>query len=326
MRQPAEVQQVVMALLVFGCLACDVAMGAPAGVVRKPGLAGRLSPQGAAVSSIRSTPTSANCSERWYIQHSDHFNWADPVSAPVHFLQRFFVYDSFWGGPGSPIFFYAGNEGDVTLYINHTGLMWESAPKLKAMLVFAEHRYYGESLLGKGNKTSLSYLTHEQALADYATLVHSLQANLSAAGSPVIAFGGSYGGMLSAWLRLKYPGTFAGAISASAPILAFCDMETNYHSETYWQVVTRDATPDAGAPAPCAPNFRRAWKELFARGNSTLGLKSLSEIFRMCSPITFHDVNRLAMMLMMAIDTMAMGAFVDKPSLELDQSLLPATS
>ena len=46
--------------------------------------------------------------------------------------------------PG-PIFFYFGNEDNVELYVNHTGLMWESAEEFGAALVFAEHRFYGQS-------------------------------------------------------------------------------------------------------------------------------------------------------------------------------------
>lgn len=33
-------------------------------------------------------------------------------------------------------------------YLNASGLMWETAPEMSAMLVFAEHRYYGAALAG----------------------------------------------------------------------------------------------------------------------------------------------------------------------------------
>lgn len=41
---------------------------------------------------------------------------------------------------------------------------------------------------------TLGYLTSTQALADYAVLIRSLKQNLSAEASPVVVFGGSYGG------------------------------------------------------------------------------------------------------------------------------------
>ena len=40
-----------------------------------------------------------------------------------------------------PILFYTGNESPIDEYVNNTGLMWSLAPKLGALLVFAEHRY-----------------------------------------------------------------------------------------------------------------------------------------------------------------------------------------
>ena len=60
------------------------------------------------------------------------------------------------------------------MYVQHTGLMWENAKQFGALVVFAEHRYYGLSQpLGNASTQYLQYLTHEQALADYATLVKS---------------------------------------------------------------------------------------------------------------------------------------------------------
>ena len=52
----------------------------------------------------------------------------------------------------------------------------------------------------------LGYLNSAQALADYTSLIAHIKLSVAgASNSPVVAFGGSYGGMLAAWLRMKYP-------------------------------------------------------------------------------------------------------------------------
>ena len=77
----------------------------------------------------------------------------------------------------------------MQLYVNHTGLMWETAEDAGALMVFAEHRYYGESLpFGDATRDRMGYLTAEQALADYAALIFDLKARLNATAAPVVAF------------------------------------------------------------------------------------------------------------------------------------------
>lgn len=94
--------------------------------------------------------------------------------------------------------------------------MWDIAPEFGALLIFAEHRYYGESM-PYGNKSymdlkHLGYLTSRQALADYVDLIQYVKSKPEYKYSPVIVFGGSYGGMLSAWIRMKYPHVVQGLV------------------------------------------------------------------------------------------------------------------
>lgn len=75
--------------------------------------------------------------------------------------------------------------------------MWELAPKFGARIVFVEHRYEGQSLPNI-SEDCLSYASTIQALEDYARILEEKLNPGNAA--PVIVFGGSYGGMLSAWM------------------------------------------------------------------------------------------------------------------------------
>ena len=96
--------------------------------------------------------------------------------------------------------------------------MWDIAPEFGALLVFAEHRYYGESRPFKdesyySNPKDMGYLNSQQAIADYVDLISYLKSKPNMKNSPVIVFGGSYAGMLSAWMRIKYPHIVQGFVS-----------------------------------------------------------------------------------------------------------------
>jgi lysosomal Pro-X carboxypeptidase len=223
-----------------------------------------------------STPGTANCSTKWHSQYIDHFSQSQ---GSKKYQQRYFVNADAWQ-KGGPIFFYVGNEANVELYVNATGLMWENAEAFGAMLVFAEHRYWGLSQPFGIQQTDKSYLTPEQAMADFATLVYDMKNELDTHSSPVIAFGGSYGGDLAAWSRMKYPTTFQGAIAASAPVLGFLGELPEWDSNLYFQVITRNAGVKGGSPASCATNIQKAISLL----DSYSDHGALQKAFHLCEP------------------------------------------
>lgn len=217
---------------------------------------------------------------KFYKQQVDHFSFGNQDLYP----QRYLINTTYWKRNGGPIFFYAGNEGDIELFAQNTGFMWDIAAEFDAMLLFAEHRYYGQSLpygnLSYTDLKYLGYLTSEQALADFAELItHVKSTVVGAAESPVIAFGGSYGGMLAAWMRIKYPHIINGAIAASAPIWQFTGLTP---CDAFNRVVTSDY---AAISAECANTIRKSWPAINKILANDTGKEWLSKNWNLCSPM-----------------------------------------
>ncbi|XP_025411982.1 lysosomal Pro-X carboxypeptidase-like isoform X1 [Sipha flava] len=231
----------------------------------------------------------------------DHFSYRNNDT----FLMKYLYQDTYWERKNGPIFFYTGNEGSIESFCKNTGFMWEIAEEFGALIVFAEHRYYGESMpYGSGSyddNDKLGYLTSEQALADYVDLITYLRRNgteqhrrtVGGAGNvnvtddtfanPAIAFGGSYGGMLAAWFRIKYPAIVQGSIASSAPIWQFtgmtsCNAFYNVTSSVYMKTSTE-----------CGLTILKSWSTIDSATETAHGRDLISLRWKLCSPLKNDD-------------------------------------
>ncbi|XP_031120981.1 lysosomal Pro-X carboxypeptidase-like [Ipomoea triloba] len=218
----------------------------------------------------------------YYNQTLDHFNYGPQSYAT--FKHRYIVNSNFWGGAqsNSPIFAWLGAESSIDSDPLGIGFLTDNAPRFKALLVYIEHRYYGESIPfgtmeeAMDDDTTRGYFNSAQALADYAEVLLYIKKEYSAQDCPVIVFGGSYGGMLASWFRLKYPHVSLGALASSAPVLYFDDITPQ---NGYYSIVTKDFREVSES---CYQTIKKSWSIIDKIASKPYGLSILRRKFKLC--------------------------------------------
>ncbi|KAH9660401.1 prolylcarboxypeptidase-like protein [Citrus sinensis] len=219
----------------------------------------------------------------FYNQTIDHFNYR-PESFTT-FRQRYLIYSKHWGGGQAPILAFMGAEEPIDDDLKAIGFLTENSERLKALVVFMEHRYYGQSVpFGSrsealNNTNNRGYFNSAQALADYAEILLHIKKTHDATYSPAIVVGGSYGGELATWFRLKYPHIALGALASSAPVLYYEDITPH---NAYYSIVTKNYRDTSET---CYQTILKSWAEIQRVGELPDGASILSKQFKTCTPL-----------------------------------------
>ncbi|KAF2731918.1 hypothetical protein EJ04DRAFT_578716 [Polyplosphaeria fusca] len=172
--------------------------------------------------------------ETRYEPHTDgHFNLS-------------YWFDASYYKPGGPVFVLLSGEtyGTDRLPFLQKGIVHQVIEATGGLGVILEHRYYGTSFPFDDLSTEhLRFLSTEQALAEIDYFARNVEfegidADLTAPNTPWIAYGGSYAGAQSAFLRVVYPETFWGTISSSGVTIAIDDYWE------YFEPIRQFAPPD----------------------------------------------------------------------------------
>uniref|UniRef100_A0A915E2N3 Uncharacterized protein n=1 Tax=Ditylenchus dipsaci TaxID=166011 RepID=A0A915E2N3_9BILA len=166
--------------------------------------------------------------------------------------KQFFFYNLDNYVEGSELnFLMMGGEGPIYESQSRTSLLW------------------GQSTCQRHQLENLKFLTIEQALADAAIFIQSINKKHNFTNPTWIVFGGSYPGSLSAWLRLKFPELVAGAVASSAPV----ELKVDYFE--YYQ--TAQNAINAYGPKGCEDDLKRYYGQAeklikTPEGRRTLGI------------------------------------------------------
>jgi dipeptidyl-peptidase-2 len=224
--------------------------------------------------------------EKYITQFVDHFNYRDERI----YAERYLLTNTFFKeGETNILFFYTGNEGPIEEFFDNSGFVFEFAKEVGALVVFGEHRYYGKSLpLGEESfkLENIGYLSVEQALGDFAVLVKEIRRSYKIA--KVVSFGGSYGGMLTAYFRFKYPNLVDAALAASAPIYLIAGESSPFG---FYEIVTKDLEM---TNKECPLLVKKALSQVLQLAEEgTAGLEHITKSFQLCRTLTKDKVEHL---------------------------------
>ncbi|KAL7049814.1 hypothetical protein ACKWTF_003864 [Chironomus riparius] len=215
--------------------------------------------------------------EGWIKQRMDNF---DPQNTESFYMRYLFNFENFQ--PDGPIFIFVGGEWTVSPGMIQFGHMYDMAQALNGLLIYTEHRYYGETR-PTANLTldELRYLNIDQALADLAHFIVTIKQTFPGAeNSGVILVGCSYSGTMVTWFMQKYPHLIKGAWALSGPLLAQVDFVE------YQEVVSRAIHQVGGEN--CSNTIRNAFEQmetLAEQGNAT----ELQRLFKLCKPLDLNN-------------------------------------
>lgn len=212
----------------------------------------------------------------------DHYG--DPSDT---FQLRYIIKDDYYArGSTRPVFLYCGGAGSITEAFNRWDFLTTTlAAEHAALVVFAEHRFFGQSMPEVDDPYSsptIDYLTPEQSLLDLTKLVAYIRTRYRADDSPFIAFGSGYSGLLAFWLRQKYPNYALAAVASSAPVLAFGDTS----SAATNAVVSRISQEFSEVSTSCRLYVKNAFDTMNSHRRRTDSYADLSSSLGLCSPLT----------------------------------------
>jgi hypothetical protein len=202
-----------------------------------------------------------NTKSRYYKHmHVDH----DDITSKKTFTSRYFQRDTYWKGPGHPIFVILGGE-DPLENLLYPFIYYHLAKQYGAVTIGIEHRFFGESwpIKHPTHNEMAKLLSPKQALEDAKQLIQYKRKELgcspdrtSANYCPVMTIGGSYPGFLAALMRITYPDIVDIGYAASAPLHLY---DHTAAPESYFDKLT--AVADKASPG-CADAARKTFQEM----------------------------------------------------------------
>ncbi|KAL4512289.1 hypothetical protein ABPG72_005291 [Tetrahymena utriculariae] len=222
---------------------------------------------------------------KYFDQLIDHLGFE---TGDKTFKQKYLIKDDYYRYDKGPILFYCDNEAPVEFSFGGAGFMHTTlAKELNALVVFMEHRYFG----------GLSPLAQKKNLLRK-EIINTLLKSLGCEDNecPIVVFGASYGGMLSAWIRMKFPKIIDASLASSTPIFLYENRE-GVDETLFFKVVT-DTYDQNG----CSKQIHSAMKILTGLIGSPLPsflfkkqykkvLDEINQGMKTCKPIT--DQNNL---------------------------------